>query len=88
MPRWRSPAQIGGLSNFHPWAHGQNPHERVAEVGGFAMPAFEQIAAFDEQSFGDWEGETWDELYENGRSHTFWLAPAAQRPPNGRALRM
>ena len=61
---------------------------RVAEVGAFSVPAYEQISAFDEQSFGDWEGQTWDDLFNEGRSHTFWLAPAAQRPPKGKVLRM
>ena len=60
--------------------------QRVVEVGDLPMPAFEQIKDFDEQSFGDWEGQTWEDLSKNGRSHTFWLAPAAQRPPNGESF--
>ena len=60
--------------------------QRVAEVGGFDTPAFEQVAEFDEQSFGDWEGQSWDDLFADGRSHAFWLAPAAKRPPNGESF--
>ena len=58
----------------------------VAAVGGFPVPNFDQVAEFDEQSFGDWEGMTWDELFRAGRSHTFWLAPAHERPPSGESF--
>ncbi len=60
--------------------------EEVAKVGGFPTPAYEQIAHFDEQSFGAWEGQTWDALFQSGRTHTFWLAPAAERPPGGESF--
>ena len=60
--------------------------EAVAQAGGFPTPAFTQDSAFDEQNFGEWEGLTWDELYANGRSHTFWLAPAHERPPGGESF--
>jgi len=43
---------------------------------------------FGEQSFGDWQGQTWDgmraadpEFYDN-----FWLDPVRNRPPNGESF--
>lgn len=60
--------------------------KEVAKVGDFEAPSFTQIKAFDEQSFGDWKGLTWDELFKDGRTHTFWLAPAHERPPGGESF--
>jgi len=59
---------------------------QVATLGGFPVPTFQKITAFDEQSFGDWEGQTWDALFRDGRSHAFWLAPAHVRPPGGESF--
>jgi len=64
----------------------QKTLKHVARVGGFEAPPSEQISGFDEQSFGDWEGLTWDHLFRDGRSHTFWLAPAKERVPGGESF--
>ena len=58
----------------------------VAKVGNFALPDFTQVPEFDEQSFGSWEGQTWDELFRKGCSHAFWLAPAHECPPGGESF--
>ena len=60
--------------------------KEVARIGGFPPPPFEQIANFDEQSFGDWEGQSWDALFKEGRSRTFWRTPAGERPPGGESF--
>jgi broad specificity phosphatase PhoE len=41
-----------------------------------------------EQSFGDWQGLTHDELAQQraGAWHRFWLAPAHERPPGGESF--
>ncbi len=60
--------------------------QTLAAIGGFAMPAYEPLSDFDEQSFGDWEGQTWDALFQTGTSHRFWRAPAKTRPPGGESF--
>jgi len=41
-----------------------------------------------EQSFGDWQGKTHDEIAEakNGSWHRFWLSPAHEAPPGGESF--
>lgn len=47
-----------------------------------------QDAKLNEQSFGDWQGRTPDELehLRGGEWHRFWLAPATQVPPGGESF--
>jgi alpha-ribazole phosphatase len=51
-------------------------------------PEAEAIADLAEQSFGDWQGMTYDELRESrgGAFHRFWHAPAHQRVPGGESF--
>lgn len=51
-------------------------------------PARQEIAALGEQSFGDWQGRTHDELRLADRTewHRFWLTPAESRPPGGESF--
>ncbi len=56
-----------------------------AERGESKQPLAEQIIkeqTFNEQDFGDWEGERYDE----GRHRALWDAPASHRPPNGESF--
>ncbi len=57
-----------------------------ARIGGFATPAYAPVRDFDEQSFGDWEGQSWEALFQAGISQPFWLAPAHARPPGGESF--
>jgi len=52
-----------------------------AEVG---VPLVED--AFGEQSFGAWEGQTYDAIHRDVGTHRFWLAPARHRPPEGESF--
>lgn len=44
--------------------------------------------AFAEQSFGDWQGMSYQALDEerDGAWHRFWLTPAEERPPGGESF--
>jgi broad specificity phosphatase PhoE len=46
------------------------------------------IADFAEQSFGDWQGLTYEELRvsRSGAYHRFWHAPAHETPPGGESF--
>ena len=46
------------------------------------------LAALAEQSFGDWQGLTYDELRQSrgGAFHRFWHAPAHERAPGGESF--
>jgi broad specificity phosphatase PhoE len=51
---------------------------------GLTIAERHQFAAFNEQSFGDWQGMTYEELWHGpGERHPFWLAPTTKRAPNG-----
>lgn len=41
-----------------------------------------------EQSFGDWQGLTWEELRaeRGGEHYAFWLSPATETPPGGESF--
>ena len=56
-----------------------------AEVPGPDAPA---IADLDEQSFGEWQGLTYEELRHSrgGDFHRFWHAPAEERAPGGESF--
>ena len=53
-----------------------------------------RVAQFNEQSFGDWEGQTFDAISQalpqqknhKQKSHIFWLCPGHHRPPNGESF--
>ena len=56
-----------------------------AEIPGPDAPAIPDLA---EQSFGDWQGLTYDELRHSrgGAFHRFWHAPAHERAPGGESF--
>ena len=60
--------------------------ETVAAAANLPRPAYQARAEFNEQDFGDWEGQTWEALYRQGRSQRFWRDPAQQRPPGGESF--
>ncbi len=56
-------------------------------AAGASMPAPIREPAFIEQSFGDWQGLTYDELGgAPGIGGRYWLAPAFERAPNGESF--
>ena len=56
-----------------------------AEIPGPDAPSLPDLA---EQSFGDWQGLTYDELRHSrgGAFHRFWHAPAHERAPGGESF--
>lgn len=56
-----------------------------AEIPGPDAPAIPELA---EQSFGDWQGLTYEELRQSrgGAFHRFWHAPAHERAPGGESF--
>jgi alpha-ribazole phosphatase len=56
-----------------------------AEIPGPDAPAIPDLA---EQSFGDWQGLTYEELRHSrgGAFHRFWHAPAHERAPGGESF--
>ncbi len=61
--------------------------EAVLRARGGTPPELAVEPALAEQNFGDWQGQTHETVFaELGRRHTFWLAPAATRPPNGESF--
>ncbi|HYG86420.1 MAG TPA: histidine phosphatase family protein [Azospirillum sp.] len=60
--------------------------ENPAESDKPLRPQIEPALA--EQSFGDWQGLTHDELNATRpqAAHRFWLAPAVERPPGGESF--
>ena len=56
-------------------------------AAGANMPDPIREPAFVEQSFGDWQGLTYDELGGTpGVADRYWLAPAFERAPNGESF--
>ena len=49
---------------------------------GLALPEAELLPALAEQSFGQWQGRTWDQVEAPG----FWRAPATAVPPGGESF--
>lgn len=57
------------------------------QAAGAALPDPVREPAFVEQSFGDWQGLTYDELGGTpGIADRYWLAPAFERAPNGESF--
>jgi len=56
-----------------------------AEIPGPDAPSLPELA---EQSFGDWQGLTYEELRHSrgGAFHRFWHAPAHERAPGGESF--
>ena len=42
------------------------------------------LSDFDEQDFGEWEGQSWQRLGQ--KAAAFWLDPAGSRPPGGESF--
>jgi broad specificity phosphatase PhoE len=71
-------------------------HETAAAIVRAGMPGpnpipgpeAEAIPDFAEQSFGDWQGLTYEELRQSrgGAFHRFWHAPAHERAPGGESF--
>ncbi len=71
-------------------------HETAAAIIQAGLPGPGQVPGPDataypdlaEQSFGDWQGLTYEELrhQRGGAFHRFWHAPAAQRVPGGESF--
>jgi alpha-ribazole phosphatase len=65
-------------------------HQTAAALisGGAVEGPFHKDEDLDEQSMGDWHGQTWDEV--NSRydriAHRFWIAPATVAPPGGESF--
>jgi alpha-ribazole phosphatase len=57
----------------------------IARAGGRAIEPVEE-ADLGEQSFGDWHGMSYNEVYALPTAHRFWLAPATHRPPGGESF--
>src|ERR1041385_804245 len=51
-------------------------------------PDVEAVADLAEQSFGEWQGLTYEELRQSrgGAFHRFWHAPAHERAPGGESF--
>ena len=62
-------------------------HETAAAIG-HPVPAGNREPALNEQSFGDWQGRTWNEVGEElgGLAHKHWVAPASFAPPGGESF--
>lgn len=57
------------------------------QIAGADFPQALQEPAFMEQSFGDWQGLTYDELGGMpGIADRYWLAPAYERAPQGESF--
>jgi broad specificity phosphatase PhoE len=57
------------------------------KAAGANMNKLEIEPALAEQSLGDWQGLTYEELGRlHGEGHHFWLAPPNKRPPNGESF--
>jgi len=59
-----------------------------AEMAPPPTEGAEAFDAFKEQSFGDWQGKTYEEAKDGslGSWHRFWLAPAETAPPGGESF--
>lgn len=58
-------------------------------AAGLALPDRIEIEALKEQSFGDWQGLTYEEFGFDGKlgaGARYWLAPAYERAPNGESF--
>lgn len=82
-----------GLPQEAVWiaSHLQRTHQTAAAIARHLNPAppaplVEQ--RFAEQSFGDWQGLSHEELrrQRSPQWHRFWIAPAHERPPGGESF--
>jgi len=71
-------------------SHLRRTHQTAAAVARYldAMPDLEIEPRFGEQSFGEWQGRTHDEVRRERLPewHRFWLAPALEAPPGGESF--
>ena len=60
----------------------------AAIVGaGLDLPDPIEEPSLREQSFGAWQGMTYQEIWDSrGSRHPYWLAPAYERPPEGESF--
>ena len=56
--------------------------------GGLRYGTAHEEPHFGEQSFGDWQGKTWDDMRaaDPGFYEEFWRDPTGNRPPNGESF--
>ncbi len=56
-------------------------------AAGLDLPGPIEEPSLREQSFGDWQGMRYTDIYaQRGGRHPFWLAPAFERPPGGESF--
>ncbi|WP_299803983.1 histidine phosphatase family protein [uncultured Shewanella sp.] len=85
---------LGGLQSpgFAPDAVLSSPLIRCANVAEeFALTqgaAYSTNAGFKELNFGDWDGQTFDALYQSHAEEldAYWANPWAVAPPNGESM--
>ena len=72
---------VSGLKRAHQTA------EAISRAG-LKRPEFVVEPAFNEQSFGDWQKRSWEEIRreEGPRYSQIWQRPADFRPPNGESF--
>ncbi|MBF0563154.1 MAG: histidine phosphatase family protein [Alphaproteobacteria bacterium] len=61
---------------------------QAVAAAGYALPAPVIEADLAEQGFGNWEGDTWDDLFARNDPHlaTFWQDPFRVAPPGGESF--
>ena len=82
-------ARLGALARALPtdafWvASALSRTGKTAEAIGGRDVAVE--AGFNEQHFGDWQGETWDAVSERADAAAFWQSPGTNAPPGGESF--
>jgi len=56
-------------------------------AAGLALPEAIAEASLREQSFGEWQGMRYEDIWAaRGERHPYWLAPAYERPPSGESF--
>jgi len=56
-------------------------------AAGLELPAPIEEPSLREQSFGDWQGMKYADIWASrGGRHPYWLAPAYERPPEGESF--
>jgi len=60
----------------------------IAETGGFTLPSLIVEPDLAEQSFGEWQGQLWEDIQANSEEivEEFWQRPASIRPPGGESF--
>ncbi len=67
----------------------QRTHQTAAAIraAGHTAPEPDVVEALAEQHFGDWQGQSRNEIFATyGADHGFWLAPADHAPPGGESF--